>query len=96
MGCGCILLLLGLAFPRFVILLLLLFSGWFARAFDGLLIPLLGLLFLPYSLLWYSVVINQFGGEWGLWQILFMGLALIADLSAFGGAATRRRRSRAE
>jgi hypothetical protein len=91
MGCGCLLLLVGLAFPRVAIALLLLFSDWFARAFDGLLIPLLGLVFLPYTLLWYSVVINTYDGRW---QILFLALALIADLSSSAGGIFRRRRSR--
>ena len=96
MGCGCFFLLVGLAFPRVAIVLLILFSGWMARAFDGLLIPILGLIFLPYSLLWYSVVINVYGGQWGLWQILLMGIALIADLSSSGTAATRRGWKRTE
>lgn len=94
MGCGCVLLGLGLVFPRAAIVLLLLLSDWFPRAFDGLLIPLLGLIFLPYTLLWYSVVVNVYGGHWGLWQILFLVLALLADLSSSGGGAASGRRWR--
>ena len=93
MGCGCLLLLVGLAFPRVAIVILLLFSSWFSRAFEGLLIPLLGLVFLPYTLLWYSVVINVYDARWGLWQVLFLVLALGADLSSsFGGVVRHRRR----
>jgi len=90
MGCGCLLLIVGMAFPRFAIFVLWLFTHWFRGMFDTWLIPVLGFLFLPYSLLWYSAVTNLFGGTWGLWQVLIMILAVMADLTAYGG--TRRKR----
>ena len=92
MGCGCLLVLIATAFPRLVIVLLVLLSNWFGRAFGGMLIPILGFFFLPYTLLWTSVVYNVYG-EWGLWQILLLIVALALDFGHLGGAhASRRRR----
>ena len=88
----CLLLILGLVFPRVALVVLLLLSNWLQRAFDGILLPVLGFLFVPYTTLWYAVVMNAFAGRWGFWQVLFLVLALLTDLSAFGGAARQRRR----
>ncbi|MDQ7007180.1 MAG: hypothetical protein Q9Q40_08100 [Acidobacteriota bacterium] len=93
MGCGCLLALIATASPRLVIVLLVLFSNWFGRAFDGLLIPLLGFFFLPYTLLWSSVVYNVYG-HWGLWQVLLLVVALLLDFGHLGGVHASRRRSR--
>jgi hypothetical protein len=88
---GCLLLLVGLVFPRLALVLLFLFTNWVGRAFEGgLLIPLLGVLFLPYTALWYTVVEVHYA-VWGPWQIGLLVLAVLADLSSFGGAARRRR-----
>lgn len=79
-----LLLLFALFIPRVVIVLLWLFSTWFQGVFDTFIIPVLGFIFLPYTLLWYTVVQNSFGGEWGLWQIIIMGIALAFDLAPAG------------
>ncbi len=85
-----LLLLLGLFIPRVVIVLLWLFTSWFTGVFDSFIIPVLGFIFLPYTLLWYSVVENTANGEWGLWQIVFLVIALAMDI--FPSARTRMNR----
>jgi hypothetical protein len=77
-----LLLLVVLFFPRLGILLLALFTNWFLTAGLGLLSLVLGFIFAPITLLWYTVVMNVFGGEWGILQIVVLILALLAD---FGG-----------
>ncbi|HLD63483.1 MAG TPA: hypothetical protein VI913_01150 [Candidatus Peribacteraceae bacterium] len=79
-------LLLGLIAPRLVMIVLWLFTGWFTNVFDTFVIPVLGFIFLPYTLLWYSVVQNYWGGTWGFWQIAFMLLALALDLGIPAGS----------
>lgn len=80
-----LLLLIGALFvPRVVIVLLWLFSDWFSGVFDTFIIPVLGFLFLPYTLLWYTLVQRSFGGEWGIWQVIFLGVALVFDLVPAG------------
>lgn len=77
----CLLAVLALFVPRVVIVLVWLFSDWFAAAFDGLLLPVIGFIFLPTSLLWYSVVINVYDGVWSIVPIVGIVIALLIDLS---------------
>jgi hypothetical protein len=87
---GCIFFILGLITPRVAIFLLWLLSNWFIGVYNSIIIPILGFIFLPYTFLWYSVVINIFNGVWGFWQIIMMVLAILFDLSSYGGSARYR------
>jgi hypothetical protein len=51
----CLLLILFFAFPRVALVLLFLSSNYLQRAYHGLLLPLLGFLFLPLILLCYKI-----------------------------------------
>jgi hypothetical protein len=51
----CLLLILLLAFPRLALVLLFLFSNYLQRAYHGLLLPLVGFLFLPLTTLAYAL-----------------------------------------
>ena len=55
---GCCLVVLVLMFPRVVLLVPFLFSTYLERAYHGLVIPLLGFLFLPLTTLAYAWMIN--------------------------------------
>jgi hypothetical protein len=84
--------LIALIAPRLVIVVLWFFTTWFAGMFPSILWPILGLVFLPTTLLWYSVVLRWFNGQWTLWPIVGLVLALLIDISPAGG----RRRARRE
>ena len=86
----CLLALIALAAPRIVILLLWFFSTWFTGLFTSLLWPVLGFIFLPTTLLWYTVVLHWFGGQWTLWPIVGIVIALLIDLSPTTGRRRRR------
>lgn len=77
----CFLVLLALALPRLTIALLWFFSSWFHGLFDSILWPILGFVFLPTTLLWYTAVQHWFGGAWTLWPIVGIVVALLIDLS---------------
>jgi hypothetical protein len=77
----CFLLLLALVTPRLVIVLLWLFTHWFQGLFPSAAIPLLGFLFLPSTLLWYTAVQHWFAGHWTFWPIAGLVIALLIDLS---------------
>ncbi len=86
----CLLVLLALAVPRLAIAYLWFFTHWFQGLFASLLWPVLGFIFLPTTLLWYTAVQHWFAGQWTLWPIVGMVIALSIDLSP----AKRRRAAR--
>jgi hypothetical protein len=81
----CLLAVLALMAPRVVILVLWFFTTWFQGIFDTLLWPILGFIFLPTTLIWYSAVQNWYGGEWGTVQIVGLVIALLVDVSPASG-----------
>ena len=86
----CVLALLALVAPRLVVFLLWFFTNWFSGIFNTWLWPVLGFFFLPTTLLWYSAVHHWFGGQWTLWPIVGLVIALAIDVSPARG---RRRRA---
>ena len=60
-------------------------------AFQTWIWPLLGIIFLPWTTLMYVIVAP--GGIVGLWEWLFIGLSVIADIGSYtgGGYGNRRR-----
>ena len=83
--------LLVVYFPRLFLVYLKFFTGWFAHVTLGLLWQVLGFVFLPLTLLWYTAVANWFGGNWGLLQKIVLVIAVIVDLG--GGIGATRKRS---
>lgn len=77
-----LILALGLLLPRVTTLILYFFTRWFDGVFSTMLWPILGFIFMPYTMLWYSAVVNWNGGQWGAFQILVLVIAVIADLSS--------------
>ena len=84
----CFVLLLGFFFPRLIIVLLWFFTSWFSDAFTGILLPLLGLIFLPLTTLWYGISEVYFPGTT---QTVGLVVAVLLDLGIVGGGARRRR-----
>ncbi len=75
--------ILGVIFPRGIILLLWVFTNWFNGLFGNFVFPAIGFIFAPYTLLWFSAVQNWYGGTWELFQIAILVLALVADITVF-------------
>ena len=82
-----LLLLLGFFFPRVIIVLLWLLTDWFGRAFDGILLPLLGLIFLPLTTLWYGISEAYFEGSV---QTIGLVIAVLLDLGIIGSRVRKR------
>ncbi|HEX6125275.1 MAG TPA: hypothetical protein VFZ23_07860 [Pyrinomonadaceae bacterium] len=82
---GCLFVVLAGFFPRIALLIL-----WVARptlfgaAFANLLLPILGIVFLPYTTLFFVVLWSP-GGLSNL-DWVWMVLALLLDLSSYGGS----------
>jgi hypothetical protein len=90
---ACLLVILALAAPRVVLALVWFFSNWFQGMFPSLLWPVLGFIFLPTTLLWYSAVQHWYGGQWTLGPIIGLVIALLIDVSPASRAGRRRYRS---
>ncbi len=91
---SCLLILLALVTPRLVMVLLWLLTHWFDGLFATPLWPVLGFIFLPTTLLWYTAVQHWYGGSFtGFWPIAGLVIALLIDLSPAhrGGRRNRRR-----
>lgn len=86
----CLFVIIALSAPRLVIALAWLFTNWFVGLFPSLLFPVLGFLFLPTTFLWYTAVLHWWGGQWSMWPVVGLVIALMIDLSPAGG----RRRTR--
>ena len=87
----CLLVIFALATPRLVIAVLWFLTGWFRGLFDTALWPVLGFVFLPTTLLWFTAVQRWFGGEWTLWPIVGLVVALMIDVSPAGGKRSKKR-----
>jgi len=77
----CLLGLLALIAPRLVVFLLWLLTDWFSGVFAMALWPILGFLFLPTTLLWYTAVHYWWAGQWTVWPIVGIVIALMIDMS---------------
>jgi len=87
----CLLALLAVAFPRIAIVLLWLFTNFFTGVYHNVVIPLLGFIFLPLTLIVYTYTQKTHGGAMGTQQLIFLFIAIILDLGLIGGGTYRRR-----
>jgi hypothetical protein len=87
---GCLFALFGGLFPRLALLIL-----WVARpalvdaAFNTFILPLLGIIFLPFTTLIYVIVYIPGVGLTGL-GLFWVILALLLDISHWGASYTQR------
>ena len=94
--CGCFAVLIGAFAPRIGLALLWLFTNIVTRPFESFVVPLLGLIFLPYTTLIYVLVWSPVTGVTGLgWLLVILGF--LSDIGSYAsGAASRRDRRRRE
>jgi hypothetical protein len=89
----CLLLIFAVFFPRVVMIAIAIFTTWFQAAFNTLLWPILGFLFMPYTTLAYmGAMIRNHHTVDGGWLVLLV-VAVFVDLGGWGGSTRRRRRA---
>ena len=85
---GCIFALIAILSPRLAVILLWLFTNYVDRAFAGWFLPLLGVIFLPWTTLMYILVDNAPGpihvAGW-----IVIGIGVVLDLNALVQASRR-------
>lgn len=86
----CLLLALILIFPRVAILILYFFTAFFNGVFDNLVVPLLGFVLLPLTLLAYTYLAKTHHPVDTTFLVMMI-LAVIVDLGLIGGGYRSRR-----
>ena len=86
---GCI----ALFAPRLAIVLVWLTSDYLSRAYDTVIWPLLGFVFLPLTTLAYAFAINSRGSVEGV-HLVVLVVAVLVDLGLIGGSSRARWRER--
>jgi hypothetical protein len=87
----CLLLIVILLFPRVVLVLMYIFSNYLERAYHGILIPLLGFIFLPLTTIAYAWMVNTGQAIDGI-NLIIIIVAVIIDIGGLGGGEWHRRR----
>lgn len=84
--------LFALVTPRFVMVLLWVFTNYLSHAFGSFVWPLLGFFFLPTTTMAFAIAQNEFDGAkgWGL-VVLILGVMVDFGLLGGGGRAIGRR-----
>jgi uncharacterized oligopeptide transporter (OPT) family protein len=88
----CLFLIVIMLFPRVALALLFLFTHYLDRAFHSVILLILGFLFLPFTTLVYAWMVNSGLPVAGI-NLLFLLLAVLADLGTVGHGYSRRRRA---
>jgi hypothetical protein len=86
---GCLFWLVALLSPRLALFLLWAFTNYVDRAFAGWFLPLLGLVFLPWTTLLY-VLIDVAPGPIHVAGWIVIALGVIIDINAWAQSAARR------
>jgi len=89
----CLVVILLLAFPRIALALLFFFSNYLERAYQGLILPLLGFVFLPLTTLAYAWMVNTRQPTEGI-NLLILVVAIVIDVGGLGGGEYHRRSRR--
>jgi len=89
----CLLTLGVLMFPRVILVLMWLFSNYLDRAYHGLVIPLLGFIFLPITTIVYAWMVNSRLPIAGF-NLVILIIAVLLDAGSHGSGAGYYRRRR--
>jgi hypothetical protein len=87
----CLLAIVVLAFPRLVLVLMWLFSTVLDRAYHGLIIPLLGFIFLPITTIVYAWMVTSGLPMQGI-NLVILVVAVLLDAGSHGGGMRYYRR----
>jgi hypothetical protein len=89
----CLLTLVVLMFPRVILVLMWLFSNYLDRAYHGLIVPLLGFIFLPITTIAYAWMVNSRLPIAGF-NLVILIIAVLLDAGSHGSGAGYYQRRR--
>ncbi len=85
---ACLFAILGIFFPRFVLLVLAITTDYLSSAFQTFFWPALGFLFAPFTTLAYAFAMH--GGGLTGWRLAVFIIAILLDLGVIGGSRPRK------
>lgn len=87
----CLFAIIGAFAPRLALVLLWIFTPLVSKALNGIILPILGFIFLPFTTLFYVLVVYSLGQNniWG-WLLILIGFLL--DLRSYSDINLGRRR----
>ena len=91
----CLLIVLLVAFPRIALVVVFFFSTYLQRAYHGVLLPILGFVFLPLTTLVYAWLVNSNLPVTGV-NLVILIIAVMIDIGGWGGEEYHRRRRRSD
>lgn len=87
---GCVLVFFAIICPRILMIVILLTSNWFSRAYDSFIWPFLGFFIMPYTTLAYmAAMLNNNHSVDGWWVVLLI-VAIFSDLGTGGYEVNKR------
>ena len=90
LGCGCLLAMAAAFAPRLVLIFMWIVGSRISAAFDTVIIPILGIIFLPYTMIMYVLIWNPVTGVSG-WDWIWIALGVMLDLMKWGLIGNNRR-----
>ncbi len=90
LGCGCLLATTAAFAPRLVLIIMWIVGSRIDAAFNNWIVPLLGIIFLPYTTIMYVLVYSPVTGVIG-WDWVWIGLGVVLDIMKWGQIANTRR-----
>ena len=87
---ACLFALFAGAFPRLALLYVWLFTPLVYRAYDTFIIPVLGIIFLPFTTLMYTLAYIPGVGLTG-WGWFWLILGVLLDMGSYGGSVVSNR-----
>jgi len=91
---GCVLACVALLAPRVTLFFIWALTAWFPRAYNTVVWPLLGFLFLPYTTLAYMAAMLHNNHRLTGWWIVLLVVAILFDLGSSSGSGASSRRKR--
>jgi membrane-bound ClpP family serine protease len=89
---SCLFTIFVVVFPRIALLFLFLFTHYLGRAYHGLILPLVGFIFLPLTTLTYAWMVNT-GRPTEGGNLLILIIAVVIDLGGLSSGEYHRRKS---
>lgn len=76
--------------PRVALLFTWIFSNQVTQAFSSFFVPFLGLIFFPWTTLFWAIAYAPIAGVSGFWGWLLVGLGVALDIGSYSASAYER------